>query len=167
MKKTVLVILGLLLAVLQYTLTWRFQLGWHNYGLALCAVIVLTSFDMQSGLICGGVCGFFIDCIQGRIFGINIVILLLSALLTGFLARRMNGKNLITVIVLTFMVTFISEFLQYWLYLALNGSGNIAFALTKIIFPQSFINVVCAIPVYMIFKFLWKKMKMQRDRWGY
>lgn len=167
MKKTVLVIVGLVLSVIQFTVTWRFQLGWHNYGLALCAVIAISSFDMKAGLICGGICGFLTDCIQGRIFGINIVLLIISALLAGFLALRMNGKNLITVIVLTFAVTFIVEFLQYGLYLALNGSGNISFALTKIIFPQAFINAVCAVPVYILVKILWKKMKMQKDRWDY
>ena len=167
MKKTFLVILCLLLSIVQFTITWRFKLGWHNYGLALCSVIVLACFDFKPGLICSAVCGFFIDCVQGRMFGLNIVILLLAALMVGFFSSRMNGRSLITVIVLTFVITFISEFLQYWFYLAINGNGNISFALTKIIFPQGFINAVCVIPIYLLIKFFWKKLKIQKDRWDY
>lgn len=167
MKKAVFVVLALLLSVAQCTVTWRFGLGWHNYGVALCTVVAISVFDMKLGLVSGGVCGFFIDCIQGRFTGLNLLILLIAAFLVSFLSKQMNGKSLLAVIVLTFLVTFVTEFLQYWIYIAVNGSGNISFALTKLIFPQAFINTVCAIPVYLLVKLLRKKLKMQKERWEY
>lgn len=167
MKKAVFVLLAIVFSVLQITVTWHFKLGWHNYSLALCAVIVISSLDLKTGLISAGVSGFLIDCIIGRSVGLNLLILLLSSLAVSAMSRGMNSKKLPVVLVVTFVITFATEFVQYWLYLAVNGSGNISFALTKIIFPQAFINLIAVIPVYLVIKSLWKKLRMQKERWEY
>ena len=167
MKKAVFVIIGLLMCILQCTVTWRFSLGWHNYGVAVCIITALSVFDGKIGIITGIICGFFLDCIQGRFIGISLFMLLFTAIIVMFLSRGMNGKNMIAVVLLTLFVTFFTEFAQYWIYFVVNGTGNISFALTKLIFPQAFINAVCSVPIYFLIKLIWKKFKMQNDRWGY
>ena len=167
MKRITFVVLALLLSVLEITVTWRFSLGWHNYGLFLTAISVISLFDIKSGLISAIITGIMLDCIQGRILGLYLVSLLIVVLIINFFSKFMNGRNVFSAIILVMLVTFVTEFGQYIVFFVVKGDKNVAFALTKLIIPQVIINTVCSLPIYWLVKALYKKLKIKKERWEY
>lgn len=165
MKKIVFVLLTILFGVLEITITWHFQIGWHNYQLMLIAVIVLSMFDYKLGYGAGVLCGFLMDCVQSQKIGLSVLFCLIAVTIVRLLSKFMYKRSFITAVVLTAVITFLFEFVQYWMFFILKGDANVSFALTKLIFPQVFINAACAFLIYAVYCFLWKKMGFERERW--
>lgn len=167
MKKSLFVIINLILAVIQITVTWRLGIGWHNLGLALSGVIVLSVFDIKSAYISAFLNGFFLDCVQGRFLFLYLMSFVACVLFISFASKMMNKRSLTAVIILTFILSFTVEFLQYLIFILPQGNSSISFVLTKLIFPQVFYNLICSTCIYLIYKNLWKKLKIERERWYY
>ena len=157
MKKTFLVLVTLILTLLQVTYTYRVCFGWYNYSLMLTAVIVLTTFDSTSGYISAVVCGFFMDCLLGGVNSMYLLICVFAAFVTHMASKLALRQGLLTVLLLTFVITFFSELVQFWIFVAREQSGSVAYALKNIIFPQAFINSFAAVFVYCLYAWLWRK----------
>ena len=166
MKKTFLVFVTLALTLLQVVYTHKICFGWYNYGLLLTAVIVLTSFEPATGYISAVVCGFFMDCLLGGATLMYLLICLFAAFVTHMSSKMALRQGLLTVLLLTFIITFISELVQFLLFIAREESGLIAFALKEIIFPQAFINMFAAVFVYCLYAWIWRKYYMEKGGHG-
>lgn len=165
MKKSLFVVMNLILALTQITVTWRLGIGWHNLGLALSGIIVLSVFDIKSAYISAFLNGFFLDCIQGRLLFLYLLSYIACVVFIHFVSKMMNKRCLMAVIILTFILSFAVEFLQY--LILPQGNSSISFILTKIIFPQVFYNLTCSFLIYFLYKKLWKKLKIEKERWYY
>ncbi len=162
MKKTVFVLITFFLTLLQITYTHKISFGAQNYGLMLTAVIVLTTFDATTGYISAFVCGFFVDCLLGGASLMYLVICMLAAFATHMSSKLALRQGLLTVLLLTFVLTFFTELVQFWIFIAREQSGLVSFALKEIIFPQAFINSFAALFVYCLYAWVWRKYFMEK-----
>lgn len=167
MKKSLFVIINLILALIQITVTWKLGIGWHNLGLALSSVIVLSVFDIKSAYISAFLSGFFLDCVQGRFLFVYMISYFVCVTFIYFASKMMNKRSLMAVLILTFVLSFAVEFLQFLIFILPQGNSSISFVLTKLIFPQVFYNLICSALIYYIYKKLWKKLRIETERWYY
>lgn len=167
MKKALFVIISVIFATIEMSLSWRFSIGWHNLGFALCAIISVSLLNPKTGLISAIICGILTDCVQGRYFGTFIIIYLITVGIVALSSSVLDKKSFLSAIILALSITFPTELLQYIIFFIPRGAGNISFALTKLIIPQTLYNAVLIIPMYVFIKFLWKKLKVEKGRWGY
>ena len=162
MKKTIFVFITLFLTLLQVTYTYKICFGWYNYGMMLTAVIVLTTFDATSGYISAFACGFFMDCLLGGANFMYLLICMFAAFVTHIFSKLALRQGLLSVILLTFVLTFFTELVQYWLFIAREQSGLVAYALKNIIFPQAFINSFVSVFVYCLYAWVWRRYFMEK-----
>lgn len=166
MKKAVLVLFTFLLAAIEAAVTSDITIGWHTAQILLCAVVALSVFDFKCGVISAVLCGFLTDCLTARTVGISVIMLVAAAVFVKLMSGFMYKKSVITAVTLSVVITFLFEFLQYLFMFLIPGDKHISFALTRLIFPQVFINALCAAVLYFIYRFLWKVMRMEKERWG-
>lgn len=166
MKKVILVAVTFLLMVLQITFTYRICFGWYNYGLMLTAIIVLAAFEPTLGYISGAICGFCMDCLLGGADFVYLVMCLFAAFAVHMATKYAFRQTLLTVLLFTFVITFATELVQYWMFIVPNESGAVAYALTKLIFPQAFINTFGAIFVYIFYVWIFKKLNYDKGGFG-
>lgn len=166
MKKFILVAVTFLLTILQITFTYRIGFGWYNYGLMLTAVIVLTTFEYTLGYISAAICGFCMDCLLGGVNYMYLIMCLLAAFAVHMATKYAFRQTLITVLLFTFVITLLTELVQYWIFIVPYESGAVAYALTKLVFPQAFINTFCAIFVYSLYVWIFKKMNYDKGGFG-
>ncbi|MBQ2968045.1 MAG: hypothetical protein IJE10_08020 [Clostridia bacterium] len=166
MKKIIVIAFTIFLTLLQVTFTHHICFGWYNYGLMLTAIIVLTSFDYVLGYIGAAVCGFFMDCLLGGVDFVYLIISLASALAVHLATKYAFRQTLLTVLIFTFVLTFATELVQYWIFIVGEQTGAVAYALTKLIFPQAFINTFCAVFVYVLYAWLFRKLNYDKGGLG-
>ncbi len=167
MKKSIFVLLTLLLTILQFTLSPKIGLGWHNLGLMISAVVVLSVFDFKTAYISAFLCGFITDSILGRYYCVYLIVCVLCVTMVFVFGRTMNRKNIVAVLIFTFLCTLITELLQYFIFVHADSYARISFVLTKLVFPQIFYNMLSSSAVYFIYLKFWKKLKLDKERWGY
>lgn len=167
MKKSAFVLLTLLLTIFQFTLCPQIKLGWHNLGLMISSVIVLSAFDFKTAYISAFLCGFIADCVLGRYYCVYLITCVLCVTIFFLFGRAMNRKSVVAVLIFTFLCTLITELLQYFIFVHARSYASISFVLTKLIFPQIFYNMICSSVIYFIYSKLWKKLKLDKERWGY
>lgn len=167
MKKSVFVLLSILFTLLQFTLTHRIGLGWHNLGLMISTIVVLSAFDFKIAFLSAILCGFIADCILGRYYCVYLISCLLCVTIVFVFGRAMNRKSFVAVLIFTFLCTLITELLQYFIFVHADSYARISFVLTKLIFPQIFYNMISSSVIYFIYSKLWKKFKLDKERWGY
>lgn len=157
MNRFLAVVFSVFLTVLQVTVTPELKIGWINYNFALVCIVIVC-------LLCGGKTGivnaFFValvyDSFASFYPGTYLIAFLFVALIVEIIAKRMFDVKVLIAVFFVFAVTLITELIVFWFFYALNGMAYNAFALSKIIFPQCFINSAAALVVYWIYKFVFK-----------
>ena len=142
MKKSIFVFMSLLFTILQFTVFSRIGLGWHNLGLMITVVVVISVFDFKTAYISAFLCGFVADSILGRYYCVYLLSCVLCVSLVFLLGRAMNRKNIVPVLIFTFLCTLLTELLQYFIFVHADSVAKISFVLTKLIFPQVFYNML-------------------------
>jgi rod shape-determining protein MreD len=107
MKKRIFFLIILACCLLQATLLNSFRFFWVKPDLLLvCVVIASLSFDLKWALTYSVFAGFFKDIFGPHMFGINILLFPLWAVLIKRLARDISFDNLLLKVILMCVVTF-------------------------------------------------------------
>ncbi len=166
MKKGAIVIISVLLTVLQVSLTSYFKIGWLNYNFALVCVI-MTAWIFDDAYLAYSnavITGIMLDVFSSHFLGYNTSVFVILVTVLLFLSKQMYKRSFTACILLSFLITVLTEFLTYLIFFMPYGLSDNAFALSKIIFPQGLVNCIPGAVVYLIFTALDNKFKI-RKRW--
>ena len=164
MKKIFIFLLSVLLVIVQLTITSHFKFFGYNYGLIFVAVIVVGCiYDFKTSLINAMVSGIFLDTFYSLQYGVNIVSFLIVAVITFFVSDYMYKGNLVTCMVITFILTILSEILMYYILVSANSISSLSFVITRFVLPQAFLNTFVSVIIFGIYKHLYKKLKLDRQ----
>lgn len=157
MNRWLAIITGVVLVMIQLCITPMFKIGWLNYNFALVCIIVFSC-------LCGGKTAIFnavlisfiydtyVSIVPGTYFFIYVVI----AVLVQTVSKYMFNRNLWISLLFVVTSTLISELVVYWIFYAFNSMAYNSLALSRIILPQCLINTLLCLPVFWLFKTVFK-----------
>lgn len=164
-RKTIFVIINILLLLLQVTVFSNLKIGWININFAFISVIFTSLFtDDWLFAINGFLIGFWFDMLAYRGMGYYTLLFLCMAIAIKLFSKMINRYSFITGIVVVFAATFIEEFLTYWIHFILKGTEYNSFALTKLIMPQCLVNTVASIFLFWLYLWLIKALDIKNFR---
>ena len=151
------IIVSVLLVLLQICVTPMLKIFGLNYNFALVCIIVFSC-------LCGGKTSIFNAVILSVIYDIYIskvpgtyfLIYLIISISVQAISKHMFNRNLWISIFFVVIATLISELLIYWIFYAFNSMAYNSLALSKIILPQCFVNALICLPVFWLFKSVFK-----------
>lgn len=157
MNRWLAVIVSVALVLLQICVTPLFKIWGLNYNFALVCIIVFSC-------LCGGktaifnavLVSFIYDCYVSKVPGTYFLIYMVLAVTIQAISKHMYNRNLWISLMFVVISTLISELLIYWIFYAFNSMPYTSLALSKIIFPQCIINAVLCLPVFWLFKSVFK-----------
>ena len=157
MNRCLAIILNVFLAILQICVTPMFKIGWLNYNFALVCIVVFSC-------LCGGKTAVFsavivsliIDIYVSKVPGVYFLMYTVLALLIQIVSKHMYNRNFWISLLFVVISTLITELLIYWIFYAFNDMAYNSLVLPKIILPQCFLNAVLCVPVFWLFKSVFK-----------
>ena len=166
MKKIVIVLISILLLILQVSITPYFKIGWINYNLVLTSVILVTLlYDRNLALVNALICGFLYDIVASRYLGVYTALFLLTVVVVTLISKMMYKKMVLSAVLITFVMTVVTELAVYWMFYVLGGAENNTFVLSKIILPQALVNSGVSVVLFFLYYFLYRKLDFKEDRW--
>jgi len=139
-----------------------FQATWLDYievfsvkpNMFLVYVIIICSFCKKSeGAGVGFAFGIVLDMLIGRFWGLNALFMMLLGFFTAhFCERLLRDNNLLISLLLVFVVSFLYETLYGIISYPVLGNSGLGPMFLKIIIPESFYNIVVAIPLHFVLK---------------
>jgi rod shape-determining protein MreD len=142
-----------LLAVLQSSVLSYMRLLDGRPDLVLIAVVAwgLTGRARET-MVWGLIGGLFLDLFSGLPLGASALILVLIAYLVSFLEGRFWEANLLLPLVVMLIASLVYHFFGFGV-IALSGRGvDFVTAVTRIILPSTFLNLLLALPVSQLAK---------------
>lgn len=117
-------------------------------------LVIIICYSMVSGkekgAIIGIISGFFVDIFSSGAFGINILLYTYSAAIAGALSDKVFGKNAITSVVITFIVSFIYGIIFALAMYILKIDRNIIYFIFAYFLPMSVYNALLSFFVYLL-----------------
>lgn len=115
MKRIVLTLIGLLLIILELTLSNKFKILGTNLNLLFVYAIALAlNVDTKTNYTCIVILGFIYDLLISRYFGVNLVILLaLTALARVLIDKLYEDKfwSVVVILIISSAIFFTYQFL--------------------------------------------------------
>ncbi len=165
LRKTIFVLINILLLLLQVTVFPGFKIGWININFALISVIFTALFtDGMLFAVNGFVIGFWFDILAYRSIGYYTVLFLGTAIVIKLFSKMVNRYGFFTGMVIIFAATFLTEIITYWTHFVAKGVIYNAFVLTKIIMPQALINTIASVFLFWLYLYLIKKLDLKNYR---
>lgn len=123
------------------------------------AVISLSIFENETaGGIFGIVAGLLWDTGTGHAFGFNALFLMIMGLAAGLFVRLLFKKTAISAIFITAIFTFLHLFVTWFFFSYMTSKNGLAYSMINKILPTTLMTVVFTIPIYFLFKIIFKKM---------
>ncbi len=137
----------LVLAVLQSSVLSQLQLLDGAPDLPLLAVIswALTG-RMHESLGLALFAGLFVDLLSGLPFGMSAIILIFVTFLVSLFEGRFWEANLLMPLGVTLIASLAYHLLGIMAVLVIGRSTDLGFALTRIVMPSTFLNLVLILP---------------------
>ena len=145
-------ILVLFIAILQTTLFDYIKI----FNVKPNILLVFTvSFAIMNGNVNGAVAGFFsgmvFDLMTGSILGLNTLLSMYTGLVCGNVNKRFYRDNIVVVMIMTFISTFLYSTI---FYILTRSAGpvkiNILHAIRHVVIPESIYNSFMSIFMYII-----------------
>jgi rod shape-determining protein MreD len=142
-----------LLAVLQSSVLSYMRLLDGRPDLVLITVVAwgLTGRSRET-MLWGLIGGIFLDLLSGLPVGASALVLVVIAYLVSFLEGRFWEANLLLPLVVMLVASLIYHFFGFGV-IVLSGRGfDLGMALTRIILPSTFLNLILALPMAQLAK---------------
>ena len=165
LRKTIFVLINILLLLLQVTIFPSFKIGWLNINFALISVVFTALFtDGMLFAVNGLVIGFWFDILAYRSIGYYTLLFLAVAIVIKLFSKMVNRYGFFTGLIIIFSATFLTEIITYWTHFVAKGIKYNAFVLTKIIMPQSLVNTATSVILFWFYLLLIKKLDLKNYR---
>lgn len=157
MKKFLSIILIIITFLIIYFLQSNFFNGFKILNIKPNLFIV---FMMLIGLFLGKEYGFFwgiafgmiIDLFIGKNIGVNAISLGTAGFMAGVLENNLSKESRFSVMIITIILTFISELVAYIMQVILNSGTLSILAFFKIMLIEILYNVIVVIIIYSKFR---------------
>lgn len=102
--------------------------------------------------------GLMWDLGTGRVFGFNALFLLIYCVAASLLVQYLFSNTMVTAILFCAGFTFLHEFITWFFFSYLAGSTQYLAAFAQVIIPVTCYTMVIAIPYYLLFKFIKRRL---------
>lgn len=152
MSTVVTAIILLISYVMETTLLSSINFFGASPKLVLIAIICYSMVcGKEKGLVLAIFTGFIVDVLSSSsAFGINILLYSYSAAIAGALSDRIFGKNAITAVVITFIVSFIYGIIFSFVMYILKFDQNIVYLIFAYFLPMCVYNAIISFFVYLL-----------------
>lgn len=141
----------LLLTVVQTTILRGIEIMGVIPNLLIVAVICYALLNQtRPGLVFGLICGVVLDCIGGRLIGVNTLLCLYMSYLCGLTSERLFNNNIFVAILFVVALSLLYEAISYLLNYLIWGDTAFVFAIFGKIIPASVYNGLLTFVVYPI-----------------
>ncbi len=117
-------------------------------------LVIIICYSMVSGkekgVLAGVITGFFVDIFSNGAFGINILLFTYSSAIAGALSERVFGKNAITSVVITFIVSFMYGIIFALAMYIMKIDRNIVYFIFAYFLPMSVYNAILSFFMYLL-----------------
>ena len=153
MKKVLLCLLGILLVLVEMSITNYIDIFNVSFNLLTIYITIISLYlDETDASIIGAIIGLVKDIAVGGIFGVNALILFTIGYGISFLKNKIYKESNITIFALVFMVNIVAVIPVYNTYGILN-------LVTKGILTIPLINSTLSVLLYNLFKTSILKLK--------
>jgi rod shape-determining protein MreD len=161
-RKTIFIVINILLLVLQTTVFSRMKIGCINVNLAFLSIVFTSLFTNKSLFIVNGiVIGLLYDIFAYNETGYFVFLYVGIAVLIKLFAKISNRYGFINAMVTIFVSTFLFELISYWIHFVFKGVEYNSFVLTKIIMPQALVNTISGIFLFVFYLWLVKILRLR------
>ncbi len=144
-------VFAILLTIIQTTILHGIEIFGVIPNLVLVAVVCYSLLNSTFRSILFGIfCGVLLDCVGGRIVGLNTLLCMYIAYVCGITGEKLFNNNVFVAVLFVVCYSFLFELANYLLHFALWGNTDVLFAVFGRIIPTSVYNGLAALVLYPI-----------------
>ena len=145
----------LIVLLISYILETTLLASINFFGAApKLVLVIIICYSMvcgkEKGAVIGIISGLFVDIFSNGAFGINILLYTYSAAIAGALSDRVFGKNAITSVVITFIVSFVYGTIFAFAMYILKIDRNMIYLIFAYFLPMSVYNAILSFFMYLL-----------------
>lgn len=160
MKKILLCLLGILLVIVEMSITNYIDIFNVSFNLLTIYITIIALYlDEIDVSIIGVIIGFVKDITVGGIFGVNALILFIVGYCISFLKNKIYKESNITIFSLVFLASLVDSIINIVTVLPVYNTYGILNLVTKGFLIIPLINSVLSIILYNLFKTSILKLK--------
>lgn len=153
MKKVLLCLLGILLVIVEMSITNYIDIFNVSFNLLIIYITIISLYlDKTEISIIGAIIGIVKDIVVGGIFGVNALILFTVGYGISLLRNEIYKESNITVFALVFITSLFNSVVNMITVMAVYNTYGILKLLTRGILIIPLINSILSILLYNIFK---------------
>lgn len=153
MKKVLLCLLGILLVIVEMSITNYIDIFNVSFNLLIIYITIISLYlDKTEASIIGAIIGIVKDIVVGGIFGVNALILFTVGYGISLLRNEIYKESNITVFALVFITSLFNSVVNMVTVMAVYNTYGILRLLTRGILIIPLINSILSILLYNIFK---------------
>lgn len=153
MKKVLLCLLGILLVIVEMSITNYIDIFNVSFNLLTIYITIISLYlDETDVSIIGAMIGFVKDMTVGGIFGVNALILFIIGYGISFLKNKIYKESNITIFALVFITSLFDSMVNIVTVLLVYNTYGILNLVTKGILIIPLINSTLSVLLYNLFK---------------
>lgn len=116
------------------------------------SVCIVMSEGVLPSAVVGALCGVMIDLSCGKLFCSNAIAMTCICVGTALLFMHLLRHNLINAVIATLLCTLVQGLLDFFFCYFMWGYESVSYAFTHYFLPSMGETVLCAVPIYLIFR---------------
>jgi rod shape-determining protein MreD len=160
MKKVLLCLLGILLVLVEMSITNYIDIFNVSFNLLTIYITIISLYlDETDASIIGAIIGLVKDIVVGGIFGVNALILFIIGYGISFLKNKIYKESNITIFALVFIASLFDSMVNIVAVIPVYNTYGILNLVTKGILTIPLINSTLSVLLYNLFKTSILKLK--------
>ena len=160
MKKVLLCLLGILLVLVEMSITNYIDIFNVSFNLLTIYITIISLYlDETDASIIGAIIGLVKDIVVGGIFGVNALILFIIGYGISFLKNKIYKESNITIFALVFIASLFDSMVNIVAVIPVYNTYGILYLVTKGILTIPLINSTLSVLLYNLFKTSILKLK--------
>ena len=160
MKKVLLCLLGILLVLVEMSITNYIDIFNVSFNLLTIYITIISLYlDETDASIIGAILGLVKDIVVGGIFGVNALILFIIGYGISFLKNKIYKESNITIFALVFIASLFDSMVNIVAVIPVYNTYGILNLVTKGILTIPLINSTLSVLLYNLFKTSILKLK--------
>lgn len=160
MKKVLLCLLGILLVLVEMSITNYIDIFNVSFNLLTIYITIISLYlDETDASIIGAIIGLVKDIVVGGIFGVNVLILFTIGYGISFLKNKIYKESNITIFALVFIASLFDSMVNIVAVIPVYNTYGILNLVTKGILTIPLINSTLSVLLYNLFKTSILKLK--------
>lgn len=153
MRKFFVILLSIFLTIFEASLMTRFDMGYISVHFSLiCVAVVAWLTDVKFGMLNAVIIGSITDVLASKTPCVYLVLYILTVISVKFISGKTDLRKIYVCLLFIFCVSIVTEFVNFLIIIGGNSAEITAFALSKIILPQAFLNAFISLFLFFVFK---------------